>query len=76
MLKISEDEFLNRYHLSPLARPGWEGMRRNAAIVLGNSQDVTLVPELMACLETASPLLREALEWSIAQLQRLGSPSD
>ena len=68
ILKLSEAEFITRYKSTPLARPGWEGLRRNAAIVLGNSGDSALIPELEASLDDASPLVREALEWAITQL--------
>ena len=73
MLKISEDDFQARFQQTPLARPGWEGLQRNAAIVLGNSHDKALIPELESCLPTASRLVREAVEWAIEQLQAEGS---
>ena len=71
ILKLSEAAFVARYQSTPLARPGWEGLRRNAAIVLGNSGDSGLIPELEASLDDASPQVREALEWAINQLGKM-----
>jgi epoxyqueuosine reductase len=67
--KLSEAEFDSRYSLTPLARPGWEGLRRNAAIVLGNSGDPAFIPVLDDGLKSASALVRESIEWAITQLR-------
>lgn len=68
-LRMTEDEFRDRFGQTPLARPGWEGLRRNAAIVLGNSGHPEIIPELEKFVVTASPVVRESLEWAIAQLR-------
>lgn len=67
--QISESDFVARFQQTPLARPGWEGMRRNAAIVLGNSQDPEMIIELERGLETASPMIRDAIEWAVERLR-------
>jgi epoxyqueuosine reductase len=36
-LRMTEEEFAARYGTTPLARPGWEGLRRNARVVLENA---------------------------------------
>ena len=69
ILKMSEADFVARFQHSPLGRPGWDGLRRNAAIVLGNSGDPTIIPDLAGCLEQAPPLLGEAITWAIKKLQ-------
>lgn len=68
-LTMNEDQFEARFGQTPLARPGWEGLRRNAAIVLGNSGEPALIPELEKCLSDASPVVRESIEWAIRQLR-------
>ena len=69
ILKLTEAEFQSRFQSTPLSRPGWDGLRRNAAIVLGNTGSPSLIPELTACLETASPMVHEAIDWAINKLQ-------
>lgn len=66
--RISEPDFVARFQQTPLARPGWDGLRRNAAIVLGNSNDPSMITELERGLETASPIVQDAIRWAIARL--------
>lgn len=40
-LSLSPDEFERRFAATPLARPGWEGLRRNAEVVLQNAGAAT-----------------------------------
>ncbi len=74
ILKMTEAEFVARFQHSPLGRPGWNGLRRNAAIVLGNSGDPAVIPELVGCLEQVPPLVSEAITWALKKLQE-GSQS-
>jgi len=67
--QISEPDFIAQFEQTPLFRPGWDGMRRNAAIVLGNSNNPSVIPALEQGLETASPMLRAAIEWAVARLR-------
>lgn len=46
-LRLTREEFDARYGETPLSRPGWEGMRRNAEIVLGNAQSLPSRPDEM-----------------------------
>jgi epoxyqueuosine reductase len=68
MLRLTRDEFRLRFRNSPLARPGYNGLRRNAAIVLGNSGDAAAVPDLIATLSDADPVVRGAVAWALGQL--------
>lgn len=65
LLTISESEFVERFSATPLARPGRAGIARNAAIVAGNSGDVSLIPALTSALDDESPIVREAAAWGI-----------
>lgn len=69
ILKLTEPEFQTRFKATPLSRPGWDGLRRNAAIVLGNTGNQSQIPELTRCLDNASPLVQEAIHWAINKLQ-------
>lgn len=57
---------------SPLARPGWERMARNAAVVLGNVGGRRHLPVLQAHSERVSGSSREAAAWAIAEITRRG----
>ena len=68
MLQIAEEEFHDRFGNTPLARPGWIGMRRNAAVVLGNVGDERAVPGLIAALNDIAPLIREVAAWALGRI--------
>ena len=70
ILGLDEQEFRAEFGHTPLARPGWEGLRRNAAIVLGNSGDPAFIPALTACLDDPSAIIRETTAWAIEKLNR------
>lgn len=68
LLRLSEDEFKAEFAGTPLERPGRSGVLRNAAIVLGNSQDAAALPALRHGLADADFLIRDACEWAIQQI--------
>ncbi|MEZ6065611.1 MAG: tRNA epoxyqueuosine(34) reductase QueG [Planctomycetaceae bacterium] len=68
LLRMDETEFLRRFTGTPLSRPGLVGMQRNAALVLGNSGDRSMVPPLIAARGGAAPVVAAAIEWAIARL--------
>jgi epoxyqueuosine reductase len=73
LLRLTSDQFRERFRHTPLARPGRAGLLRNAAIVLGNRGDATHLPLLEASLGDDEPLIRGAAAWAIG---RLGSIDD
>jgi epoxyqueuosine reductase len=74
ILKISEAEFINRYSHTPLDRPGRDGLRRNAAIVLGNSGDPAAIATLIEFQQDPSAIVREAVEWALTKLRNERQP--
>jgi epoxyqueuosine reductase len=71
ILAMTRDEFAARFGESPLSRPGWEGLRRNAALVLGNSGDRSHAEQLTRTAEQdESPLVREAAAWAMGRITR------
>jgi epoxyqueuosine reductase len=68
ILRMTEAEFDRRFGATPLSRPGWNGLRRNAAIVLGNCGDDQAIPVLSEALHDDSPLVRGAAAWALGQL--------
>lgn len=69
ILKMDRDQFETRFAQTPLERPGFDGLRRNAAIVVGNSGDASAIDNLKTLQDDPSPLVRDAVEWAIEKLQ-------
>jgi epoxyqueuosine reductase len=53
---------------SNVKRTGRERFIRNVLIAIGNSGDVTLVPDAERLLDDPSPLIRGAAVWALSQL--------
>lgn len=68
LLRLTEEEFRDRFSGSPLLRSGRTGLLRNAAIVLANLRDFDSRPELEVLLQDGEQILRETAAWAIQQL--------
>ena len=68
---FSEDEFLRRTEGSAIRRIGWERWRRNLAVGLGNALretgDAQIAGALREARAGASALVREHIDWALAQ---------
>ncbi len=67
-LVMSDEEFRKRFKKTPLWRTGRIAIARNAAIVLGNSQNAQYLDILERSLQNESPLIRGAVVWAVGQL--------
>ena len=71
LLSWSEEEFLRRTEGSPIRRIGHERWQRNLAVAAGNAlrqqDDAALRTALVACAESAGDLVREHVQWALAQ---------
>ena len=67
----SQEQFLRFTEGSPIRRIGHERWLRNIAVAIGNALAVADAPALRAALlarrEHPSPLVREHVEWALAQ---------
>jgi epoxyqueuosine reductase len=64
----TEPEFLTRTEGSAIRRIGYESWLRNIAVALGNAPTTAqVVSALHARREEASPLVREHVDWALAQ---------
>jgi epoxyqueuosine reductase len=67
----SEADFLRHTEGSPIRRIGHQRWQRNLAVALGNALRASGSAEIVAALRSrlpqASPLLREHIEWALAQ---------
>jgi epoxyqueuosine reductase len=69
LLALDEAQFRARYSGTALMRAKWEGMRRNACIVLGNRRDPAAVPALEAALSDPDPVVREHAAWALERIR-------
>jgi epoxyqueuosine reductase len=70
----TEDEFLRNTEGSAIRRIGYERWSRNVAVALGNAAcDPSIVAALRARADDPSALVREHVQWAIAQQLRRAS---
>jgi epoxyqueuosine reductase len=55
ILEMKEEEFRARFSGTAIMRARWDGMRRNACIVLGNRRDPAAIPALRSRSATPTP---------------------
>ena len=76
----SEEDFLSKHEGSPIRRIGYESWRRNLAVGMGNAlRSASLADEikekimigLKQVLPSASEMLKEHIEWALAQSNRV-----
>ena len=69
ILGLDEAAFRARYSGTSLMRARYDGMRRNACIVLGNRRDPRALPALRSAAVDPDPVLREHALWAIARIE-------
>ena len=69
-ISISTQEFNQRFKGSPVKRAKRRGYLRNAAVALGNTRDMHVLPVLQTALNDEEPLVREHAKWAIANIQQ------
>jgi epoxyqueuosine reductase len=65
---MSQDEFGAAFKGSPMKRAKLRGLKRNAAVVLGNVGTTEDVDVLTRALDDVEPLVREHAAWALARL--------
>src|SRR5579875_1726797 len=68
LLKLTEEEFRERFSHSPIKRAKRRGLLRNVCVALGNSGDRSAVPALIEALHHEEPLVRGHAAWALGQL--------
>lgn len=69
LLAMSNEDFRIAFSGSPMKRAKLRGLRRNAAVVLGNVGCLDDVDVLTPALDDHEPLLREHAAWAISRLR-------
>lgn len=73
VLAMDEVTFRARYSGTSLMRARWQGMRRNACVVLGNRGDEAALPLLRQVLSDDDPVIRSHAEWAIRKITGSGA---
>ncbi|MFN8470587.1 MAG: tRNA epoxyqueuosine(34) reductase QueG [Anaerolineae bacterium] len=68
LLRMTEEEFRERFRGSPIRRAKWAGLRRNVCVALGNSGDPSAVPPLVEALNGEPALVRGHAAWALGRL--------
>jgi epoxyqueuosine reductase len=71
---LDERSFEQHFNGSPVRRAGFEGLRRNVAIAMGNSGQSRFAPILDKWAAAADEGLRFAARWALSKLQHTGTP--
>ena len=69
LLALDERTFRARYSGTSLMRARWDGMRRNACVVLGNRGDAAAIPALRAASSDPDPVVAESARWAIERIE-------
>lgn len=70
LLEMSEEDFRKRFRKSPISRPKWAGILRNAAIVIGNTKSKEFLPVLEKHRDHQESLVRDSVEWAIKEIEK------
>ena len=69
LLAMSQEEFSAAFRKSPMKRAKLRGLKRNAAVALGNVGTVEDVAVLEQALDDPEPLVREHAAWALERLR-------
>jgi len=68
LLALTEEEFRERFHHSPIRRAKRRGLLRNVCVALGNNGDPQAIPALTGALRDAEPLVRGHAAWALGRI--------
>jgi len=68
LVSMSEEDFRRRFANSAVRRAKRAGLRRNAAVALGNYGDERAIQALISLLKDPDPLLREHVAWALGRI--------
>ncbi len=70
VLALDEGAYREQFRGSALKRAKRQGLRRNAALALGNAADPAARPALAAAAADGDPVVAEQAAWSLARLEQ------
>jgi epoxyqueuosine reductase len=71
LLRLSRDEYVERFRGSPMKRAKIQGLKRNAAVAMGNRRQARYVAPLVEALIGEDPVVRCHAAWALG---RIGTP--
>jgi epoxyqueuosine reductase len=74
LAEMSAEEFREKFRGSPIRRTKRTGLRRNAAIAMGNSGDARFVPALEKLAVDEDSVVAETARWALEQFSTLTPP--
>jgi len=75
LFDLDDDAFRRRFRYTPLWRAKRRGILRNAAVILGNQKCREGIPTLTRGLSDTEPLVREACQWALNEIDQQAAPS-
>lgn len=72
--QLDESQFEQLFNGSPIRRTGYQGLRRNVAVAMGNSGLSRFIPVLDQWTQVADHGLRSAAQWARAKLRSEPTP--
>src|SRR5438874_1465386 len=70
LAEMTAEQFREKFRGSPVRRTKHGGLRRNAAIAIGNSGDAQFLPLLHRLSEDEDPVVAESARWAKEKLER------
>jgi epoxyqueuosine reductase len=70
LAEMTAEEFREKFRGSPVRRTKHSGLRRNAAIAIGNSGDARFLSSLRRLSEDEDPVVAESARWAKEKLER------
>jgi epoxyqueuosine reductase len=74
LAEMSAEEFRETFRGSPIRRTKRTGLRRNAAVAMGNSGDPSFILVLEKLATDDDPVVAESARWGLEQLSTLAAP--
>lgn len=68
LLLLGREEYVERFRGSPMKRAKRAGLRRNAAVAMGNHRRARYTPALGAALDDPDPVLRGHAAWALGRI--------
>lgn len=69
ILAMSDEDFRIAFRGSPMKRAKLRGLKRNAAVVLGNAGDARDEDVLVRALDASEPVLQQHVEWALERIR-------
>jgi len=68
LLKLTNQEYKEKFQITPMNWRGKRPIQRNAAIILGNLQDKRATPYLIGALSDPKPIVRAHAAWALGEI--------